>query len=581
MKEMFNVVAKDVNNCLLDVCFDVEEKGNEIHVLIKKEELDGKKIDYIRVESELCRANEGDDGYCFYPVDFNHGVMMTYFAKKREESSFRSRTSAMPVAGISNGDKSVFIHVQKMRCDSRFFGSFENGVYSLYPEVVLDGDDPDEDILVVFTKMPGAGYMDMAKLYRKYQFDVMGARPLKERAAEREELRLAADCIELRVRMGWKPQPTPVRRQTLENEPEMKIACTVPILNKIIDKMKEEGVSGAEICLVGWGPGGHDGRFPDQYPCDERFGGDEALRDFIKRAQSYGYLVVCHTNSKGAYEIASSYDEKTLTVRRDKDGVARIWLREDYAKNGLQGGDPWHVCAKPAYEKYAVKDLPVVRDYGFRGLHYVDELTACEPVKCCSPDHPITRAQTVEYYKKIANLSTELFGGFQSEAWFDFINADTDYVLYTSVHSFVKEGMNPMYDDVLPFFALTYHGIVMANATSGTVNYPIKDINEQLRMVEYGSRPMLYINSKFAGRDWMGKNDLYCSNDEEIAETVKAIKRAADDYDRMKRLQYEYIENHERLADGVVRVTYSDGSVVTVDYEHGEYTFVDAEGNNA
>ncbi len=565
------VTVRIAGSVIIDVPYSVSEEGNEVRVLVKKRDLDGTGCRYLRVESDMCRVPVGSEGYCFYPVNFNNGIMMTYFDKEREECEFRSRTSSMPVAGICNGEGSVFMHVKGMSADARFYGAYRSGVYCLYPEVVLDGDDPDEDVLVVFTKMPGANYMDMAKHYRRFQMEVKGARPLKERAAEREQLRRAADCIELRIRMGWKPQPTPVRRQTLENEPPMKIACDIPTLNKIIDKMKAEGVRGAEICLVGWGPGGHDGRFPDQYPCDERFGTDEELRAFIKKAQSYGYMVVCHTNSKGAYEIARTYDESTLTVRRDAEGVPRIWLREDYAKNGLQGGDPWHVCAKPAYEVYAVKDLPVVRDYGFEGLHYVDELTACEPVKCCSEHHPITRAQTVEYYRKIARLSTELFGGFQSEAWFDFLNADTDYVLYTSVASKVTEGMNPFFDDILPFFALTYHGIVMANATSGTVNYPIKDRFEQLRMVEYGSRPMLYINSKFAGRDWMGKNDLYCFDDDEIAKTVAAIKHAEDEYDTMKHLQYEFIDNHEMLEPGVCRVTYSNGTRITVNYNSGEY----------
>ena len=68
---------------------------------------------------------------------------------------------------------------------------------------------------------------------------------------------------------------------------------------------------------------------------------------------------------------------------------------------------------------------------------------------------------------------------------------------------------------------------------------------------------------------------------DEIAKTVAAIKRAADDYDRMKHLQYEFIENHEKLDNGVVRVTYSDGSVITVDYLGGEYSFASPEENNA
>jgi len=164
-----------------------------------------------------------------------------------------------------------------------------------------------------------------------------GCVPLKERVKRRDAQRREAEGMELRIRMGWKPIPTPVRHQTLENEPPMYVACDIAELNKIIevvgnlvcteadrvaddliavalrfgdelaqrivaaearvarvllresavvsagaptdeyvacdiaelnkiiDKMHEMGVGKAELCLVGWGPGGHDGRFPQQY----------------------------------------------------------------------------------------------------------------------------------------------------------------------------------------------------------------------------------------------------------------------------------------------------------------------------
>ena len=39
-----------------------------------------------------------------------------------------------------------------------------------------------------------------------------------------------------------------------------------------------------------------------------------------------------------------------------------------------------------------------------------------------------------------------------------------------------------------------------------------------------------------------------------------------DIFEPMAYLQYEFMEKHERVADGVYAITYSDGSVVTVDY---------------
>lgn len=567
----FRIFARDVSGKELRVVPRILQKDGEVILQIGKEQLTGKSCRTLLVDSELSTVPYSAGGYMFFPTNFTYGVVRCDLTP-REDAVFASEVSAMPVCGICENEAAVFIHVQKGDSDVRFIARCQNGRYSLSPEFLFDGDDPDEDVVISYTPMPNATYSDMARKYRAYQMDVRGCRPIRERVKERQTLQKAADCIEVRIRMGWKPQPTPVRRQTVENEPPMTIACDIAALHKIIDQMQEKGVKKAELCLVGWGPGGHDGRFPQHFPCDERFGGDEALKAFIRKAQSYGYMVTCHSNSKGAYEIADNWDKDLLTMHIGASGEPEPWLRSDYAKDGLQGGDPWHVCAKPAYEYYARKNFPVIRDYGFSGLHYVDELTACAPIKCRSKEHPVSRKETLDYYRKIARYSTELFGGFQSEAWFDFLNADVDYVLYTSAVSSVSRRQHPLFDELIPFWALTYHGLVMANATSKTVNYPIKEPAERLKMIEYGSRPVMYINSLFCGRDWMGAVDLVSTSDEEIERAAQAIKTVADEYDALKYLQFEFMENHEKLEDGVYRVTYSDGTAITVDYNEGRYT---------
>ena len=45
----------------------------------------------------------------------------------------------------------------------------------------------------------------------------------------------------------------------------------------------------------------------------------------------------------------------------------------------------------------------------------------------------------------------------------------------------------------------------------------------------------------------------------------------------MQYLQYEYMEKHEEVEPNVFEVTYSDGSVVTVDYNKKTYRLKKAE----
>ena len=527
----------------------------------------------VTVESSLTQARGGEPGYMFYPTTFAYGVVMTRFTEGRPDGSIASLIAAMPVCGFRcETPAAVFVHVRGDVANSRFRISCRQNDYRIAIEFLQDGDEPDEEIRVEYRRMPGATYSDMARHYRQYQLTERGCVPIRERIRRQPLLRRALEAIEIRVRMGWKPLPTPVRRQTVENEPPMHIACTVGDLNRIVDTLQAQGVRHAELCLVGWGPGGHDGRFPQQTPCDERFGGDRELIPFIRRAQQLGYLVVCHTVSEGAYEIADNWNPAYLTKVKAPDGSIIPYLRAEYKRNGLNGGDPWHVCARCAYEVYAKTTLPKVRDYGFQGLHYNDELTAVKPEKCCDPNHPVNRRQALHYHHEIARYEKELFGGFQSESWMDYMNADVDYALYTSVQSWPSASHNPLFDEGIPFWQLTYHGIVMSNASSQTVNWPLKEKAQELKHIEYGSRPVMYFNSKFGeDRNWMGDVDLFDRTPEQLAQAGAAIRKAYDAYEALKALQYEFMEDHTRLAPGVYRVTYSDGTVITVDYNALRY----------
>ena len=67
-------------------------------------------------------------------------------------------------------------------------------------------------------------------------------------------------------------------------------------------------------------------------------------------------------------------------------------------------------------------------------------------------------------------------------------------------------------------------------------------------------------NSKFGpGRDWMGKVDMYTRTEEDLDDAIGYLKCAYDEYETLQYLQYEFMENHEKLSDTLYRTTYSDG----------------------
>ena len=90
----------------------------------------------------------------------------------------------------------------------------------------------------------------------------------------------------------------------------------------------------------------------------------------------------------------------------------------------------------------------------------------------------------------------------------------------------------------------------------------------QLKLIEFGGRPTFYFYSKFKddGKNWMGDGDLGCATDDELRGSVSKIKEGADIYAKLSHLQFEFMEEHEEPADGVWRMTYSNGARVYVNY---------------
>ena len=77
---------------------------------------------------------------------------------------------------------------------------------------------------------------------------------------------------------------------------------------------------------------------------------------------------------------------------------------------------------------------------------------------------------------------------------------------------------------------------------------------------------------KAAGNQWMLQwflgpdRALHTVTDEELADSVDCIRKGAEDYARRRQLQYEYMDRHEQIADGVFRTAYSDGSSTICNY---------------
>ena len=520
----------------------------------------------LRVIPSFGHAAKGEPGWWFSP--YGH-----YGEWDRDEGRFFADDDRMimPMFGWATPKGAFLAIVTRLKCYPKLLVEVTGGRYCV--SCVLDGElctEPYEDFEIEYHLFPsGTGYAALARRYREYQLSRGAVRPLRERVLDNPALKYAVEAPEIRIRQAWKPVPSPVPYQQPENEPEPRVAVTFDRVADISRALKAAGVEKAELCLVGWNIGGHDGRWPQSFPSEPRLGGDARLRAAIAAVKADGYQIVPHGNFRDAYTIADSWDGEWVA----KEGTGGE-IEPDRGGGITWGGGLAHiVCPQRAYERFCSKDIPRMAAFGFRGIGYFDVVSILHAPICRDPRHPCNRAQSARFWGLSAEISKRELGGFGSEGGVDHFAGSLDSVLYASFDSPLKveKGEIPARSlacRMIPMFQLVYNGIIVQNPYTETINYPLKDRYWQLKFLECGGRPAFYFYSQFRadGAHWMGMTDLTCATDEELSAAVAKVAEGCGMWRPFARLQYEFMDGHEMLAPGVFMTTWSDGTRLVVNY---------------
>lgn len=529
--------------------------------LLKISSADLEGFDKVKIMPEFARAKSGEDGFFILP-DGSLG----YFKDRKGKYQVKGVHAVMPFWGMKTPRKTFAALTEGMTWDNTIIAESGNGECSVSIEFSMHQKKAEEDIAIRFFDLPASStYSDMARFYRERQLAAGVCRPISERMKTAPALAYAADAVEVRIRLGWKPAPSPIEHQTLTNEPPMKIAANFATVRRFADACKAEGVKKIQFCLVGWNLRGHDGRYPQIFPVEPQLGGEAELRYTIKYVQSLGYNIVCHNNHSDTYQVSELWDEKD--VIQDPKGTL--------SKNAIwSGGRMYNLCPKIADEKFAPGDLKRIADLGFRGLHYIDVLSIVAPRRCLAPEHPLTRRQSAKHINSLLARAAREMGGIQSEGVYDFCIGNLDYGLYASFSD--PFGRPTIIDDRVPFWQLVYHGIAMSNPFTKCVNPTIKSKKIQLKLIEFGGRTSFYAHSNFHSKNaWMGNEDIRIDTPENITTAAKAIKKGYDEYVRRSKLQQMFMNDHCEIKPGVKRISYSNGTKIYVNYNTSP---VSAEG---
>lgn len=542
--------------------FEVKEEKNTLFLTLKKETFaDCKELWLL---PELGSAAIGDEGFYMLPrnIEMSGDPLVRFI--QREDNHFCYDKAILSLYGIKTPNITALIRLE--RTYKYWFDIIlKNGIYNVMPHFDFTVNDKVyDDIrleLVLFGKEDG--YAQMAVYERELRLKRKETPNLKEKC-KREAVEYARKYPLIRIRMGWKPSPSVIRHQSIENEPEMFVACSFERVCDIADQLKLKGVEGAELQLVGWNISGHDGRFPQLMPPDHRLGGLDGLKKCIEHVKKLGYRISLHTNTIDAVEIANCFDWNDICVQNG-----------GYLQMGhYSGGLAYHVCPIKQL-KNAKRDLPELSKLGLNGLHFTDVISIALPDTCTSEDHPCNQTQGISAFRENMSYTSELFGGFSSEGSFDFAVGDLDFALYVCFGDGFGKKTRPFCESTIPLFELIYHGILLYNPSSPTVNYPIKDEATRLRFFMNGGRPSFYFFSRFrsgGASNWMGATDLTSTTDEELSSAAERIALACKEYSDLKLDDRQLIHmcDYEVLGNGLEVATYEDGAKMVGNFSDKE-----------
>ncbi|MBE6414014.1 MAG: hypothetical protein E7035_05650 [Verrucomicrobiaceae bacterium] len=513
----------------------------------------------IDIVADCAFAQKGDKGF-FVMGDSSYGEFIY------DNGEYSPHHCHMPIFGMKSPN-GTFVGIAKgLRHEQIQVVRADNGVYSIFFRYRFDTTQflAYEDIVVDFYKLPDdAGYSEMAKVYRDYQLKRGEVKLLRERVKNNPALEYTAKSIYVRLRHCGKnvnPNNAKHHLQTPETEPKLGVRFTFDDMVDIMKRMKGLGMNDVEVCSVGWSTRGQDGRYPQYFPVEPAIGGEQKFREAIQIGKDMGYQINCHINQMAMFYVSD---------RWDANEVAKKYNGSFVSDSFQPSGRAFRVCWKRLYELWVKDDFVRMKNLGLNGIMHVDVTSAVPSYECHDPRHKLNKKQMARYMNKVNAYARKVFGGFASEGGMDHVIKHLDFSLYLWSYPVWEDNKERLATKYVPFWQLVYHGIVISNPYYTTIDAPYKKeyvgsnqrkaydylenpTNRWLKVVEYNGRPTFYyLNYK----------------------NLEPMKRAYDDYQKIRHLQMELMVHHSEISKNVFLTRYEFGDEVVVNYTDKPFTY--------
>ena len=399
---------------------------------------------------------------------------------------------------------------------------------------------------MIFRFREKCDYNVIAKCYRDYVKEKGGLITLEEKCCKNPSLKKLFGCPIIHAGISTHRQPTS-DGYDWEHPERNDYFFPFSQREEELRALKAKGLEKAYTHFDGWGVRGYDNLHPNPFPPSEEAGGTKGMKSLSDAAAELGYIFGVHDQYRDYYMDSSDflYDEATMKM----DGSYPY-------KTMWQGGAHSYLCSERAID-YVRRNYTEFEKLGIRiDAAYLDVFSVADLDECYSPDHPTTREDCAINRMKCFDILTNKGIIPSSEEAFDCVLPAMALCHHAPFYTFDENVINsekkPIY---IPLFNLVYHDCIVIPWTGGKG--------------ERGGDGMPENDSPYS-HAVLNANPIYCPIDAstEKIEEVKCVCGISEKLALCEMVSHEFISDDMRRQ----RTTFSDGTVIEVDFDTEEYT---------
>ncbi|BCR35795.1 DUF5696 domain-containing protein [Mariniplasma anaerobium] len=482
----------------------------------------------------------------FYGADFGYGsssiaqlsVPIFGMVHAQEENGY--------LAEIEEGAEVTSLQAQYWGNNSRYhrIGSKYNvrRVFRYIINKAGDGNDTIDEALTEsnfkinynFLSNQNASYVGMAKVYRA-------------RLIERGVLTDNEKTLDNQI---------PIHLSYIMSDTEKSFIGSTSVVMTTVDDVynsyqsfKASGITNQQIQLNGWSRDG----FVFQAPYRSKIANKSDYQDLFETIKAEGNTVYLDNDYVQGSELTNriSYTQDVAKT------LSRLKMERNYRSLNAQVTEVYYIYPEESY-KFAQDDLDFYQDLGVSGLYLS---TIGSTLFSYYDQQNYERQESMSYYQDIVSMYDQILLSRPNQYFYENLSGYLDMPITNAQYDY--------YSDLIPLIPLILKGSISYYIPY--LNFNAMGEDRLLTMVDFGMNPSYLLTEEDTYKMRYTNASLYYTTtrsdyEEEIIETYEYVNGA------LSSVIGASISNREVLDTGFVKVTYSNGVMIYVNYNYEQKT---------